>query len=107
WIGIHSSLHTRRRWYCLTAAIMLLVTGSIVSIIIYNDNPGKNISDQKNISIQNNNQKQTSSTVSNKTKTFTPAGIEMKPADRQTNNLTELYLDGPVFKTPTVDDKQS
>jgi hypothetical protein len=43
WKGIHSSLHTRRRWYGLTAAIMLLVTGSIVSIIIYSDKPGKNI----------------------------------------------------------------
>ena len=107
WKGIHSSLHTRRRWYGLTAAIMLLVTGSIVSIIIYNDNPGKNITDQKNISTQNSNQKQTTSTVSNETKTFTPAVNEIKPADRQTNNLTELYLDGPVFKTPTADNKQS
>jgi hypothetical protein len=60
WKGIHSSLHTRRRWYGLTAAIMLLVTGSIISIIIYNDNPGKNnLTDQKNISIQNSSQKQT------------------------------------------------
>src|SRR6478735_1578205 len=106
WKGIHSSLHTRRRWYGLTAAIMLLVTGSIVSIIIYNDNPGKNITDQKNISIPKNSQKP-SSTISNETKTFTPAVNEIKPADRQTNNLTELYLDGPVFKTPAVDNKQS
>ena len=107
WKGIHSSLHTRRRWYGLTAAIMLLVTGSIVSIIIYNDNPGKNITDQKNASIQKSNQKQTPSTVSNDTRTFTPAANEIKPADRQTTNLTELYLDGPVFKTPTADNKQS
>src|SRR6187455_3478619 len=107
WKGIHSSLHTRRRWYGLTAAFMLLVTGSIVSIIIYNDNPGKNITDQKNISIKKSGQKQTPSTVSNETKTFTPAVNEIKPADRQTNNLTELYLDGPVFKTPAVDNKQS
>src|SRR6187399_1385420 len=101
WKGIHSSLHTRRRWYGLTAAIMLLVTGSIVSIIIYNDNPRKNITDQENISIKKSGQKQTPSTVSNETKTFTPAVNEIMPADRQTNNLTELYLDGPVFKTPT------
>ncbi len=108
WKGIHSSLHTRRRWYGLTAAIMLLVTGSIVSIIIYSDKPGKNnLTSQKNISVQNNSQKQTLSTVSNETKTFTPAINEIKPVERRTANLTELYSDGPVFKTPIEDDKQS
>ena len=102
WKGIHSSLHTRRRWYGLTAAIMLLVTGSIVSIIIYSDKPGKNnLTSQKNISVQNNSQKQTLSTVSNETKTFTPAINEIKSADHHTSNLTELYSDDPVFKTPT------
>ena len=108
WKGIHSSLHTRRRWYGLTAAIMFLVTGSIVSIIIYSDKPGKNnLTDQKNISIQNSSQKQIPSTVSNERKTFTPAINDIKPADRRTTNLTELYSDGPVFKTPARDDKQS
>jgi hypothetical protein len=108
WKGIHASLHTRRRWYGLTAAIMFLVTGSIVSIIIYNNKPGNShLTDQKNVSVQNSSQKQTPSTVSNKTKTFTPAINEINPTDRQTTNLTELYLDGPVFKTPTDADKQS
>jgi hypothetical protein len=108
WKGIHSSLHTRRRWYGLTAAIMLLVTGSIVSIIIYNDKPGKNnLTDQKNISIKSSSQKQTPSTGSNETKTFTPAINEIKPADHRSTNLTELYSDGPVFKTPTGDNKHS
>jgi len=108
WKGIHASLHTRRRWYGLTAAIMLLVTGSIVSIIIYTDKPGKNnLTDQKNISIQNSSQKQTRSTVSNERKTFTPATNEIKPADRRTTNLTEIYSNGPVFKTQAGDNKQS
>jgi len=109
WKGIHSSLHSRRRWYGLTAAIMLLVTGSIVSIIIYDDNSGKNnFTDQKNVSIQNNTQKQIISTVSKEPKAlFTPAINEIKPADHRTANLTELYTDGFVFKTPTRDDKQS
>src|SRR6187399_2654857 len=108
WKGIHTSLHTRRRWYGLTVAIMFLVTGSIVSIIIYNNKPGNNhLTDQKNVPIQNSSQKQTSSTVSNETKTFTPAINEVKSTDRHTTNLTELYSEGPVFKTPTGDDKQS
>ena len=108
WKGIHASLHTRRRWYRLTAAIMLLVTGSIVSIIIYSDNPGKNnLTDQKNISIQNSIRKQTLSTASNETKIFTPGINEIKPADRQTTNLTELYSDGPVFRPLPADDERS
>jgi hypothetical protein len=87
---------------------MLLVTGSIVSIIIYNDKPGKNnLTDQKNISIKSSSQKQTLSTGSNETKTFTPAINEIKPADHRSTNLTELYSDGPVFKTPTGDNKHS
>lgn len=42
WKSIHSALHTRRRWYGLSAAIMFLITGTIVSIIVYNGNPDKN-----------------------------------------------------------------
>src|SRR5678809_547989 len=92
WKGIHSSLHSRRRWYGLTAAIMFLVTGSIVSIIIYGDKRGKNIlTHQKNTSTKNSSQKQPLSTVSNETKTFTPAINEIKPVERRTANLTELY----------------
>jgi hypothetical protein len=107
WKGIHSTLHTRRRWYGLTAAIMLLVTGSIVSIIIYSDKAGNNLTDQKNISIQNSSQKQTLPIGSKETKTFTPARNEIKPVDRRATNLTEFYSEAPVFKTSTRDDKQS
>ena len=107
WKTIHSSLHTRRRWYGLTAAIMLLVTGSIVSIIIYSNKPvGNNLTDQKNISIQKNSKKQASSTVSNETKTFTPAINEIR-SDGHAINLTGLSLNGSLFKTPTEDSKQS
>src|SRR4030095_174495 len=42
WKGIHSALHTRRKWYGITAAIMFLITGSIVALIIYNGNLKKN-----------------------------------------------------------------
>ena len=104
WKGIHSALHTRRRWYGLTAAIMFLLTGSIVSIIIYNDNPGKNsLEEQKNNSIQHSNQQPFPVTASKETKTFTPAINEVKPAVRPIANLAELYLDGPVFNVPTVE----
>jgi len=108
WKGIHSALHTRRRWYGLTAVIMFLVTGSIVSIIIYNDNPGKNNSTElKTNSIQNSDQQQVLATASKETKTFTPAINEIKSADRPTANLAELYVNGPVFNTPTGDEMQS
>src|SRR4030095_8665859 len=105
WKVIHSALHTRRRWYGLTAAIMFLLTGSIVSIIIYNDNPGKNNSAElKTNSIQNSDQKQVLATTP--TKTFTPAINEIKPADRPTSNLAELYSNGPVFNLPAGKDIQ-
>src|SRR5258705_2381651 len=97
WKGIHSSLHTRRRWYGLTAAIMFLVTGSIVSVIIYTDKPGKsNLVTEKNISIRSENQKQIPVIASNEVKKFTPSINEVKPGNRPASNLTELYLNGPV-----------
>src|SRR4030095_1244121 len=108
WKGIHSALHTRRRWYGLTAAIMFLLTGSIVSIIIYNDNTRKNnLAEQRNSSVQNSNQQQVLTTAPKETKTFTPAITEIKPSDRPTANLGELYIDGPVFTNPTGDEMQS
>ncbi|HEX6168392.1 MAG TPA: hypothetical protein VFZ33_01775, partial [Chitinophagaceae bacterium] len=108
WKGIHSALHTRRRWYGLTAVIMFLLTGSIVSIIIYNDNPGKNNSaEQKTSSIQNSDPQQVGASASKEIKTFTPAINEIKPANRPTSNLAELYINGPVFTTPASDEMQS
>ena len=105
WKGIHSALHTRRRWYGLTAAIMLLLTGSIVSIIIYRDNPEKNNSiKRKTNSIQNSDQQQVLATASKETPKFTPAINEIKPVDRPTAYLTELYLKGSVFNIPTGND---
>ena len=107
WKGIHSALHTRRRWYGLTAAIMFLLTGSIVSVIIYNDNSGKNNPvEQKNNSIQNSNQQQVLATASKGTKLFTPAINQIKTATRPTANLAELYSNGPVFDILTVNDIQ-
>ena len=108
WKGIHSALHTRRRWYGLTAVIMFLLTGSIVSVIIYSDNPGKNSSaEQTNNSIQSSNQQQVPVTTSKETKTYTPALKEVKPAVRPTANLADLYSNGPVFTIPASDDIQS
>ena len=105
WKGIHSALHTRRRWYGLTAAIMFLLTGSIVSIIIFNDNSGKNNSAElKANSIQNSDQQQVVAFPS--TKTFTPAINEIKPAGHPTTNLVELYANGPVFNIPAGNDMQ-
>ena len=108
WKGIHSALHTRRRWYGLTAVIMFLLTGSLVSVIIYTDNPGKNnTTDQKNNSIQNIDQSQLIATTSDEPKTFTPAITKIKQGNRPTTNLTELYVTDPVFDTPTDNDIQS
>ncbi|HEX3167931.1 MAG TPA: hypothetical protein VHQ93_16800 [Chitinophagaceae bacterium] len=108
WKGIHSALHTRRRWYGLSAAIMFLLTGSVVSIFIYSYTPAKNNSAELKInSIQNSNQQQVSTTSSKETKTFTPALNNLKPVDPSTANLTGSYLNGPAFNLPTGDDMRS
>jgi len=108
WKGIHSALHTRRRWYGLTAVIMFLLTGSIVSIIIYNDNPGKNKSAElKTNTIQNNDQQQVPAIASKETKTFTPAINEINPFGHSRANLAELYLKVPDFNIPTGNDRQT
>src|SRR6187431_266993 len=84
WKGIHSALHTRRRWYGLTAVIMFLVTGSIVSIFIFSDKQGKNnLAEQSIPAVQNNTSKETPVLVSNKTQKFTPARKQTKPADQR------------------------
>jgi hypothetical protein len=108
WKGINSALHNRRRWYGLTAIIMFLVTGSLVSMIIYGDKPGRNgAGEQKSNSIQNNNQPQAIAATSKDARAFTPAITEMKRVNRPTANLTELYITGPVFDLPSNDHLQA
>src|SRR4030095_7475996 len=71
WKGIHSALHTRRRWYGLTAAIMFLLTGSVVSFFIFSDKQGKNnLAEQKITAVQNNTQKEASTSVNDKPQKF-------------------------------------
>jgi hypothetical protein len=108
WKGIHSALHTRRRWYGLTALVMFLLTGSIVSIVVYYDKPGQNNQiEQKNDSAQETIQPQVITSTSKETKTFTPAITDIKPAQRPTANLVELYAAVPGFtNTPANDDRQ-
>jgi hypothetical protein len=49
WKGIYASLHSRRRWYGITALAMLLITGSIITIfILNNDSDVSNITETKN-----------------------------------------------------------
>ena len=82
WKSIHSALHTRRRWYGFTAAIMFLITASIVSIIIYNGNPSRDgLAEQKKNSVQNSDQPAIDNSASNKTKLFTPAVKEAGPVN--------------------------
>ena len=107
WKGIHSALHTRRRWYGLTALIMFLVTGSIVSIIIYTDKPAENkTAEQTNSSIQNNASPVSAAGLEG-SKTFTPAITKDQPGKRPTANLKELYVTDPFFGTPIENDIQS
>src|SRR5687768_8466369 len=107
WKGIHSALHTRRRWYGLTAVVMFLLTGSIVSIFIFNDKQGKNnLAAQKITAVQNNSQKETSAPVNNnRTQEFTPSIKQTKPTDQRAVYITESSLNGPAFNLPVNADQ--
>src|SRR6188474_2239581 len=88
--------------------LCFLFTGSIVSIFIYSDTPGKkNSAELKINSIQNSDQHQVLSTAPKETKRFTPAINEIKPADHRAANLTELYLNGHVFDLPAENEMRS
>jgi len=96
WTGIHSTLHTRRRWYGLTALIMFLVTGSVVSFIIFKDKPGQNdLAQQKNIDAQQVDVAQNPSPVSKSQVPFTPAvnkPVAIPIATLSITNINEPYL---------------
>jgi len=100
WKGIHSALHTRRRWYGLTAAVLFLITGSVVSIFIFNDRPEKNALTEQKINPVKNDVSRGTSLSTNNTPKFTPAIKETKPADQRAVYITESYLNGPVLNKP-------
>ncbi|HJS54293.1 MAG TPA: hypothetical protein VJ765_07110, partial [Chitinophagaceae bacterium] len=92
WKGIHSALHTRRRWYGLTAAIMFLITGSVVSIFIFND---KNV--PNGVVEQNNavNNVQDNGPSAREIK-FSPQIRSTKPKNNKRETyFTESYLNSP------------
>ena len=98
WKGIHSALHTRRRWYGLTAAVLFLITGSVVSLFIFNDKPEKAvITEQKIGPVKNATPKGSSTLINNNPQKFTPAIKQTKPAEQRAVYITESYLNGPVF----------
>src|SRR6185503_2717037 len=98
WKGIHSALHTRRRWYGITAAIMFLITGSIVSIIIYNGNSEKNGPNEQVTSAN----KQLASVEKEANQKYTPALNNEKRKAVKAKNVEGLIFDNPAFSLPKV-----
>lgn len=105
WKGIHSALHTRRRWYGLTAAILFLITGSVVSIFVFNDNPEKNILAEQKINPLKNDVSKEKTPSTNNTRKFTPAIKEKKPSNQRAVYITESHLNSPLLNTHTADDQ--
>jgi len=106
WKGIHSALHTRRRWYGLTAAIMFLVTGSIISLFIFNnDKPGKdNLTETKISTGTTNLQSLNTAPKSENSKHFSPAAPVVKTSRPSVKNYPDLgnsYLNNFTFTAPT------
>ncbi len=104
WKGVHSALHTRRRWYGLTALIMFLVTGSVVSYFLFIDKPEQNnLAQQKNTVGQKAGETQNSSPASNSKVLFTPAVNKPVAAPVATSSITDNnnpYLNSIVPISP-------
>jgi len=47
WKGIYSSIHTRRRWYGISALALLLISGALISLLTLKNNPGKVLLSEK------------------------------------------------------------
>jgi hypothetical protein len=95
WDGVHSALHTRRRWYGFTVLILLLISGSVTSYFVFsNSNATKNIA-EKNAIVK----KQVAtpvSTISNYNNVFTPEIDDKSPAAKQYD------LNAVIEKTPAI-----
>jgi len=106
WKGVHSALHTRRRWYGLTAGLMFLITGSIVSIIIFNDKPAKNtIAERKNIANQTTSQTNNSLPATTEERYFTPGIKKPVTVNVPVADLTKTYLNDHIT-IPTFDNSE-
>jgi hypothetical protein len=107
WKGIHSALHTRRRWYGLTAAILFLITGSVVSIFVFNDKPEKNtLADQKIVPPQKSVAKVTPALIY-KPQKFTPEIKQTKSSNQPAVYITESYLNSPLLNMHAGDDQST
>ena len=101
WKGIDSALHNRRRWYGLSALIMFLITGSVVSVLIISDKPRKeNISEQTNV-IKENKSPVQDLVSSPAQKTFTPATEKPLSVAAPVADLNKTYLTPSNRKTPS------
>lgn len=106
WKGVHSALHSRRKWYGLTAAIMFLVTGSIVSLFIFNtDKSGNN-----NLAIENKVSVDKKATVTPTTIANTEITNHLTPAAPDNNTKTSnsahqdpnnSFLNSLAFNSPS------
>ena len=105
WKGIHSALHTRRRWYGLTAAIMFLVTGSLISLFIFNnDTPAKQNLSESKISVDKK-QPQTKTTGANaeSIRLFAPAASGVKvntTSGNKTPGPGSSFFNNLAFNSP-------
>ena len=107
WKGIHSALHTRRRWYGFTAAILFLITGSVVSIFVFNNKPEKNnLAGQKTASPQNSISKVAPPLITRPEK-FTPETKQVKPSNQRAVYITESYLNSPLLNIHAGDDQST
>ena len=105
WKGIHSALHTRRRWYGVTTAIIFLITSAVVSIIIYNGNPEETYLKENEIITPVNSQ--VASIEKQAEQKYTPAINKEKPKLNKAKSAEELVFGNQGFNLPILDLEKS
>src|SRR5262245_19684115 len=91
WKGIHSAIHTRRRWYGITAAILFLVTSSVVSGLIFNgDNERSVLTEQKDVAKKPNLVNDNS--IPRKSNQFTPGIQKTEHNNSPLTDITTSYI---------------
>ena len=97
WKGINSALHSRRRWYGISALAMLLISASLVTVFVVNNNiTSKQLAENsKSKSPENNFIQKTTSTIGIKNPMVNPAASQTIQKGKDLNSFQPIVNSAP------------
>ena len=97
WKGINSALHSRRRWYGISALAMLLISASLVTVFVVNNNiTSKQLAENsKSKSPKNNFIQKTTSTIGIKNPMVNPAASQTIQKGKDLNSFQPIVNSAP------------